>query len=88
MASKNNKLGFQVRLSFQLTQHSRDELLMRSLVEYLNCGNIYSRRAAGKDAIDYRVLSLENITEIIIPLFKQNPILGVKSMDFSVPTGP
>ena len=83
LASKNNKLGFQVRLSFQLTQHSRDELLMRSLVEFFNCGNIYSRETAGKAAIDYRVLKLDNITEIIIPFFKQNPILGVKSLDFA-----
>ena len=81
--AKTNKLGFQVRLCFQLTQHSRDELLMKNLAEFLNCGSIYSRLRAGKDAIDYKVLNFENITEIIIPLFKQYPILGVKSQDFS-----
>ena len=50
--AKPNKLGFQVRLCFQLTQHSRDELLMKSLVEFFNCGGTYSR-SRGKDAIDY-----------------------------------
>ena len=87
--SKNNKVGFQVRFCFQLTQHSRaaakgegDELLMISLEKFFKGGNFYSRKLAGKDAIDYRVLSLESITEIIIPLFKKIPILGVKSRNF------
>jgi hypothetical protein len=81
--AKSNKLGFQVRLCFQLTQHSRDELLMKNLAEFMNCGSIYSRKRAGKNAIDYKVLNFGNIIEIIIPLFKQYPILGVKSQDFS-----
>ncbi|CAG8976696.1 hypothetical protein HYALB_00008447 [Hymenoscyphus albidus] len=38
--------------------------------------------SAGKAAIDYRVLRFKNITDIVVPLFKQNPILGVKSLDF------
>ncbi len=79
--AKTNKLGFQVRLCFQLTQHSREELLIKNLAEFMNCGNIYNR--AAKNAIDYKVLNIENILEIIIPLFKQYPILGVKSQDFS-----
>ena len=28
-------------LEFQLTQHSRDILLIKSLVDYLGCGNVY-----------------------------------------------
>jgi hypothetical protein len=32
--------GFQVYLGFTLTQHSRDEQLMKSLIDYLNWGII------------------------------------------------
>jgi len=39
-ASKTHSVGFKVILVFQLTQHSRDEKLMRSLIEYFDCGNI------------------------------------------------
>ena len=34
--SKTQRTGFQIQLRFQLTQHSKDEILMRSLIEYLD----------------------------------------------------
>ena len=39
-ASKTHSMGFQVILVFQLTQHMREEKLMRILIEYLNCGYV------------------------------------------------
>jgi hypothetical protein len=36
--SKDTKLGEAVQLKFILVQHSRDEQLMRSLIEYFKCG--------------------------------------------------
>jgi hypothetical protein len=38
-AKTNTGLG--VTLRFKLTQHSRDTELMKSLVEYLGCGNYH-----------------------------------------------
>ena len=40
--SYSHSLGFQVLLEFKLIQHSRDIILMRSLIELLNCGYVYS----------------------------------------------
>jgi len=54
-------LGFQVCLSFTLTQHFRDEQLMRSLIKYLNCGNIIRRQS--ENTVDFKV------TILIIRLF-------------------
>jgi hypothetical protein len=68
-----------IQLEFSLSQHSRDELLMKSLIEFFNCGKIQKY----KDACYYRVSNLPGITENIIPLFKIYPILGEKSKDFS-----
>jgi hypothetical protein len=63
-----SKYGFNISLKFKLTQHSRDELLMKSLIEYLNCGIIYKYR----DAFDYEVTkfvlrSFADIETKIIP---------------------
>jgi len=43
----------QVQLRFQITQHSRDVALMRSLEQFLNCGDYCPR--ANKDAGDFIV---------------------------------
>ena len=72
-------LGFQVILVFQLTQHSRDEKLMRSLIEYFDCGNIIQRG----EAFDFRVTKFSDIENKIIPFFKKFQIYGVKALEFA-----
>ena len=73
------KTGFRVELVFQITQHSRDEQLMRNLIEYLKCVNIYKRTG---DTFNFMVTRFEDIVEKIIPLFQKYRIEGVKSKDF------
>ena len=77
--SPTHKLKAGVQLEFSLSQHSRDELLMKSLIEIFKCGNVQMYN----DACYYRIGNLSGITENIIPLFKKYPILGEKSKDFS-----
>jgi len=48
---KTHKLGEIIKLRFQITQHSRDALLMESLVNYFCCGCVYSR----SNAVDFIV---------------------------------
>ena len=43
--------GEAVKLVFQLVQHSRDEQLMKILIKYFHCGNIYSEG----NIINYKV---------------------------------
>lgn len=50
-------------LAFKINQHSRDEQLMRSLIEYLGCGYYYPSEGRG----DFKVTRFSLITEIIIP---------------------
>ena len=70
--------GEAVKLVFQLVQHSRDEQLMKRFIIYFNCGNTYR---VG-NIINYKVTTLCDITQNIIPFFKKHPIKGVKSQDF------
>lgn len=76
--STHHKLGYQVRLKFQITQHDRDQELMESIVKYFNCGIISIR----KDIVDLHVHKFPEICEKIIPFFTKYPILGVKNQNF------
>jgi hypothetical protein len=77
--SSQYKSGAQIKLRFQLTQHKRDTWLMKTLIEYLGCGAYYSNRDAG----DFIVEKLSDITTKIIPFFDKYPIVGVKAFDFA-----
>jgi hypothetical protein len=77
--SSSPRLGLQVQLEFNLAQHSRDEWLMRSLIDYFDCGNVYFHR----EGIEYRIRKFSDQTDKVIPLFNKYPIIGVKSKDFA-----
>ena len=67
-------------LLFKITQHKIDEELLIAIKEYFNCGYCYLRKA--ENIVDFKVTKFSDITEIIIPFFINNPILGVKYLDF------
>lgn len=76
--SQTQSTGYQVQLVFDLTKHMRDEQLMRRLIEYLCCGNIYKKR----ESLYFIVTKFADIENKIIPLFKKYPIEGIKLKDF------
>ena len=76
--SKNQSLGFCSYLDFQITQHSRDEQLMITLIKYFDCGRVYKNI----NTFEFHVTKLSDLNEKIIPFFTNYPILGVKSKDF------
>ena len=76
--SKLYKAGSRVVLLFVVTQHIRDELLLKSLVDFFGCGQTYSY----KDYVEFRCQSFKDNYEKILPFFYKYPILGVKSQDF------
>jgi hypothetical protein len=76
--SKLHKTGSRVTLLFVVTQHIRDELLLKSLVDFFGCGQTYSY----KDYTEFRCQSFKDNYEMILPFFNKYPIIGVKSQDF------
>lgn len=74
------KWGFAVRLRFALTQHTRDEEFLKSLVDYLDCGCYQLWQ--GKNWGNFIVTKFSDITDKIIPFFDKYHILGVKSQDY------
>ena len=51
---------------------------MKSLIEYLNCGNL----SRYQDLIDFKVVKFSDVIEKIVPFFEQYKINGVKNKDF------
>ena len=72
------KIGYLIELTFKITQHYRDEQLMRSLIEYFGCGNIYKNR----DTVEFKITKFEDLTEKIIPFLVKYPIQGAKFLDY------
>lgn len=74
------KTGLAVNLVFKITQNIRDEQLMRSLINYFDCGNCRIR--LNKNVLDFEVIKFSNITEKIIPFFEKYKIIGIKVLDY------
>ena len=75
---KTNTNTSQVYLRFQLTQHIRDEELIKSLIEYLGCGTVHKYR----NTFNFLVSKFSDIDHKIIPFFSKYPIHGVKFLDY------
>jgi hypothetical protein len=56
--SPTHKLKQGVQLEFNITQHNRDELLMKSFIEFFGCGYIQK----SNNACIYRVTNVPNLT--------------------------
>lgn len=76
--SNTHKLSEVVNLSFILTQHNRDNQLMRSLIEYLGCGNVYN----DSETVQFVVTKYNDLTDKVIPFFDRYKIVGVKFQDY------
>lgn len=72
------KLGETGWLRFILTQHNRDETLMKAIATYLGCGKI------NKDsrATNLVVQRISDITKIIVPFFDNYALEGIKLKDY------
>lgn len=80
MPSTNSKLGTRVQLRFRISQHSRDTRLLEKIAEYFGSGKVY--KYSGKSAVSYSTVDFTNITNVIIPFFNNNSIIGIKLYDY------
>lgn len=76
----NHKIGYRVQLRFRMSQHERDIKLMEKIIKYLGSGKIY--KYPKNPAVNLTIVNFSDITNTIIPFFEQNPLLGVKLLDF------
>lgn len=78
IVKSNTKLGEAVSLTFQLTQHLREESLIRSIASYLDCGKIYKNR----ESIYLDITKFSDLTGKVLPILEKHPIMGKKILDF------
>lgn len=76
--SKTYKTGYQIQLNFNIVQHSRDKILIESLVSYFNCGGVYENTGH----VTFVVTKLSDISDKIIPFFQKYSLQGFKLYDF------
>ena len=77
-AASKSKLGFQISLLFKISQHVRDKELMKSFIDYLDCGSI----SKNSTWIDYTVVNYNDLIFKIVPFFDKYKIIGVKFQDY------
>jgi LAGLIDADG endonuclease len=63
-----------------LTQHSRDILLLKGIVDFFNCGRVELRN--NKQGCDFTVNSFSAFENKIIPFFLKYPMQGSKLLNF------
>jgi hypothetical protein len=78
--SPNHRLGFQVGLRFKITQHSRDQELLNSFIQYLGCGQI--TKDSRSPVVEFLVTRLSDIDSKIVPFLDKCPLQGVKLADY------
>lgn len=74
--------GYQIILTFSITQHVRDERLLTKIIDYLKCGSI-EKVSTRPNAVTFVVYKFTNIKDKIIPFFCKYPLQGVKSLDYN-----
>ena len=74
-----NNERLSIQLGCQITQHNRDILLLKSLMDLFNCGRL---EPVGESSHNFITTKLSDITKIIIPFFDKYPLIGSKAEDF------
>jgi hypothetical protein len=59
--------GFSISLKVELVQHTRDTNVLKKIIEFLGCGNIYI--STNKSTASVVITKLSDIINIIIPLW-------------------
>jgi len=70
-----------VRLVFSISQNSRDESLIRSFVDFFDCGTSYLS-SLNQTMVSFQSYKFADNYEKIIPFFSKYKIRGIKSKDF------
>ena len=69
-----------VSLRFSITQHTKDEELLKDIAIYLNYGRYY--KSPTRDEGQYLVTVFSDINDKLIPFLNEYPLLGVKKEDY------
>ena len=75
-------MGLRILPVFAIELHVRDLGVLKRIKEFFSVGSVTVRTRNGKPTGIYSVQSLKDLTEVIIPHFKEYPLLTQKQADF------
>jgi len=68
-----SKIGWKVETRFQISLHQKDLALLELIRKFFNgVGTIHKQ---GKDYVEYRVTSIQDLINVIIPHFDKFPLI-------------
>jgi hypothetical protein len=75
--------GLQMQPEFTVVQHERDVNLLHDLKAYFGCGSVgINRKDSTSTRYHYRVKSVQQLVEHIIPFFEQHGLKTKKNVEF------
>jgi hypothetical protein len=69
-----------VRVSFEINLHEKDAEILKKIKNFFGVGQVYNR--SDKRISIYRVTNVNYIKDIIIPHFREYPLISKKGLDF------
>lgn len=82
ISSVDERTYNKVWLTFYITQHTRDTLLMESIIKYLDCGQVVKRSSTAVVEHLFKVGRFDNIANKVIPFLQKYPLQSVKQKDY------
>jgi hypothetical protein len=76
--NKSHKIGYQISPAFKVNLHKKDYKILQKICSLLGCGIVKTY----KKCATYEVSRIDDLIEVIIPYFDQNPLLNIKKIDF------
>lgn len=80
VSTNQNKTRLQVNPIFSIHLHSKDIFLLESIKDYFGVGTIYQEN--NTNSASYKVLSVTELNNVIIPHFDKYPLLSQKLADY------
>lgn len=84
---KTKKLGLDARLHFEIELRADDEEILKSIQETLGCGRIYHinyDKYGWAPHVEFKVSSIKDIRDKIIPFFRKYKLLAKKRHSFEL----
>lgn len=83
LLNKNSKYktGYSLQTSFSIHLHQKERALLERIASFYGGGNITK---TGEDSISYRVTSLKDLIQVIIPHFNRYPLISKKRADYEL----
>src|SRR3972149_6759405 len=85
--NKTTKFGIQIFPEFVITQGAKSLSVLEEIKSFFKCGNVFVNKRYdnhNENLYRYCVRSKNDLTEIIIPFFRQNRLKTAKKGDFEI----